>query len=98
MSWPWEAGPTVCVRGGFQPRSRGLTRRRQACWRSRMRVWEMFMLLTLRSLAVDGKLLLKIGRNHRIERFLAIYFRKFHLCGWSIAAVIQRAFAYSVRA
>ncbi|PAU65363.1 hypothetical protein BZL41_06740 [Pseudomonas sp. PIC25] len=50
--------------GGFQPRSRGLTRRRQACWRSRMSVWEMFMLPTLRSLAVDGKLLLKIGRNH----------------------------------
>ncbi|AWQ85329.1 hypothetical protein CSC33_6256 [Pseudomonas aeruginosa] len=38
-----------------QPRSRGLTRHRQACWRSRMRVCGVFMRTTLVRLHLNGK-------------------------------------------
>ncbi|MPT20269.1 MAG: hypothetical protein E2579_21395 [Pseudomonas sp.] len=42
---------------GIQPRSRGLTRRRQRCCRRRMRVFALFMPLTLRSVENDGNTL-----------------------------------------
>ncbi|TRO14469.1 hypothetical protein EQ836_08350 [Ectopseudomonas mendocina] len=48
----------------IQPRSRGLTRRRQRCCLSRMRVCAMFMRPTLVFLMKAGKHCVKIGRNN----------------------------------
>ncbi|AVR70782.1 TPA: hypothetical protein L6B08_03445 [Pseudomonas aeruginosa] len=53
-AWPGERNDEG--RGSVaQPRSRGLTRHRQACWRSRMRVCGVFMRTTLVSLHLNGK-------------------------------------------
>ncbi|OWP49609.1 hypothetical protein CEG18_18835 [Pseudomonas nitroreducens] len=54
---------------GAQLRSRGLTRRRQACWRSRMRVCAVFMSAKLKAWESNGKHLVKIGRNGRLSGF-----------------------------
>ncbi len=58
-SVPGPAGPgersDEMKRSVAQPRSRGLTRHRQACWRSRMRVCGVFMRTTLVRLHLNGK-------------------------------------------
>ncbi|OQR37107.1 hypothetical protein BWR15_03720 [Pseudomonas sp. T] len=55
---------------GAQPRSRGLTRRRQACWRSRMRVCAVFMSAKLKAWETNGKHLEKFGRNSLSRLFI----------------------------
>jgi len=56
-------GKSVERRTAIQPGSRALTRHRLRCWRSWMRVWEVFMPSTLTAGGEDGKQSKKIERN-----------------------------------
>ncbi|TRX76385.1 hypothetical protein FM069_04130 [Pseudomonas mangiferae] len=61
--------------GRFQPGSRGLTRRWQAYWRSRMRVCGVFMGSTLTMQGFHCNNLRKYAGKSRIKYFSAILSR-----------------------